>query len=120
MWREDQVSGAAVDTALDGRRRSSGDARVPEFAVPPTGHKCTSGPEPNAVEPSGGLLSNESRKRPERARQAGASSTGSSPEAISAEELGAIRQRLREGFYQKYEVVDAIAEAIRKTLSLDS
>jgi hypothetical protein len=34
--------------------------------------------------------------------------------------MRAIRQRLQEGFYQKREVVDAIAEAIRKDLRLDS
>jgi hypothetical protein len=39
---------------------------------------------------------------------------------MSAEEMRAIRQRLQEGFYRKREVVDAIAEAIRKELRLDS
>lgn len=77
-------------------------------------------PEPNVVAPSGGSLSNEPRKRPKPVQRAGTSSTGSSPEAISAEEMRAIRQRLREGFYREREVVDAIAEAIRKDLRLDS
>jgi hypothetical protein len=39
---------------------------------------------------------------------------------MSAVEMRAIRQRLLEGFYQKREVVDAIAEAVREELRLDS
>jgi hypothetical protein len=74
----------------------------------------SSGSEPNAVAPSGGILSNEPRNRPKPVKQA-----GTSPGAMSAEEMRAIRQRLHEGFYQKPEVVDAIAEAIRKELRLD-
>jgi hypothetical protein len=64
-------------------------------------------------------LSNEPRNRPKPVKQAGTSSTDSSPDAMSAEEMRAIRQRLDEGFYQKREVVDAIAEAVRKELRLD-
>jgi hypothetical protein len=38
---------------------------------------------------------------------------------MSAEEMRAIRRRLDDGFYQKREVVDAIADAVRKELGLD-
>lgn len=65
-------------------------------------------------------MSNEPRNRPKPVKRAGTSSTGSSPDTMSAEEMRAIRQRLREGFYQQREVVDAIAEAIRKELRTDS
>jgi hypothetical protein len=80
----------------------------------------SSGPEPDALAPSGGTLSNEPRNRPKPVKRAGTSSTGSSPDAMSAEEIRAIRQRLREGFYRTREVIDAVAEAIRKELRLDS
>jgi hypothetical protein len=42
------------------------------------------------------------------------------PGAMSGEEMRAIRQRLDGGFYQRREVVDAIAEAVWNELSLDS
>jgi hypothetical protein len=65
-------------------------------------------------------LSNEPQNRLKPVRRAGTTSTGSSPDQMSAEELRAIRRRLEEGFYQKREVVDAITEAIRQELGLDS
>jgi hypothetical protein len=88
---EGQVSAAATDTALDGRPDST----------------------------SGGTLSNEPQNRPKPVKRAGTSSTGSSPDAVSLEEIRAIRRRLYDGFYQKREVVDAIADAIKKELRLD-
>jgi hypothetical protein len=79
----------------------------------------SSGPEPNAIAPSGGILTNEPRNGPKPVKRPGTSSTGSSPDAMSAEEMRAIRKRLDEGFYEQPEVVDAIAEAVRKDLRLD-
>jgi hypothetical protein len=65
-------------------------------------------------------LSNEPQNRPKPVKRAGTTSSGSSPDQVSAEEMRVIRRRLEEGFYQKREVVDAIAEAIRQELGLDS
>jgi hypothetical protein len=64
-------------------------------------------------------LNNEPRSRPKPVKRAGTPSTGSSSDAMSAEEMRVIRRRLDEGFYLKREVLDAIADAMRKELRLD-
>jgi hypothetical protein len=49
-----------------------------------------------------------------------ATSSGSgSPDALSAEALRALRQRLASGFYESEDVVEVIAEAVRREMDGD-
>ena len=74
---------------------------------------------PSEASDLGGIMGQKRRPGLRPLDRSTTSSGGGSPDALSAEELRVLRQRLASSFYESEDVVEVIAEAVRREMDGD-